>query len=113
MNYLIPLIALILISCSFKYTDRNGNQNIVGCMWVKHKIDRNPVIVQTKSLGISFDINSTSSGINLGYKNSIEITPTQEDRIYYIDYDTNNPFNTILKETSSYGSSNSSLMELE
>ena len=92
--YLLFLFIVLLTGCAVKYTDNENNETIVGCFLIKQKTE-DPVITQIKTLGLAVEVGKYN-GITVGYKNNITVTPTMNNTVYDVYYDSSKPFSSRL-----------------
>jgi len=97
LHILLLIIVIFLSGCALRYTDNDNNETIIGCVWMKQKAE-DPVITQVRTIGLGFNFGSQDNGINLGYKDTIKITPRVENAEYFINYHSLDPFNAVVEE---------------
>jgi len=88
----LPLIAASAGGCSISFVDAEGVQNHVGLMWVRHSTEPEPIVVQTRKLGVGLELGLSGGGFLAGYQDVVRVTPGGPDADYELSYTTARPF---------------------
>lgn len=66
--YVLIMLALFLTGCALHYTDKEGNDRLIGLVSIK--VGKNDCVLTNtaQSIGVSVDTTADSGGINLGMR---------------------------------------------
>jgi hypothetical protein len=95
------LIVVAMSGCAFRYTDARGRENVVGFCWVTYSNSaaQKPLILQVRTAGFGVHAGSKGTGLQLGYKETVEVVPPPEDKVLRIRYYPGASFKAEVEET--------------
>ncbi len=96
------VIVVALSGCAVRYTDAQGRENAVGFCWVRYSNStaQKPLILQVRTVGLGVNVGTNGTGLQLGFKETVDVIPPPGDKALRIRYYPGVPFKAEVEETS-------------